>query len=93
VLGDDLGARVLGTTLRDRDDFPRDVADALVELAGADRVDFLISLGHILESFEERTDFLEDVPVADTVLVLQRLAEPRGLAGDLGPSPRLPDAA
>jgi hypothetical protein len=90
VLGDDVGARVLGTTLRDRDDFPHDVADALVELAGADRVDYAIALENILDSFEHRTDFLEDVPVADTVLVLQRLAEPRGLTVELEPSPLLP---
>ena len=88
VLGDDVGARVLGTTLRDRDDFPQDVADALVELAGADRVDYAIALEHILDSFEQRTDFLEDVPVADTVLVLQRLAEPRATSRSTSaPSP------
>jgi len=90
VLGDDVGARVLGTTLRDRDDFPPDVADALVELAGADRVDYAIALENILDSFEQRADFLEDVAVADTVLVLQRLAEPRGVAVELEPSPLLP---
>jgi hypothetical protein len=90
VLGDDVGARVLGTTLRDRDDFPQDVADALVELAGTDRVDYAIAVENILSSFEERTDFLEDVPVADTVLVLQRLAEQRGLAIELEASPLLP---
>jgi len=90
VLGDDLGARILGTTLRDTADFPPAVADALVELAGADRVDYQIALEDILESFEQRTDFLEDIPVADTVLVLQRLAAPRDLAIDLEPSPVLP---
>ena len=90
VLGDDVGARVLGSTLRDLDDFPQDVADALVELAGADRVDYAIAVENILGSFERRNDFLEDVPVADTVLVLQRLAEPRGLAIELDASPLLP---
>ena len=30
-----------------------------------------------------RDDFLEDVPVADTVLVLQALADERGLAVEL----------
>jgi predicted nucleotidyltransferase len=90
VLGDDVGARVLGSTLRDRDDFPSDVADALVELAGGDRVDYAIALDNILDSFERRADFLEDVPVADTVLVLQRLAEPRGVAVELEPSSLLP---
>jgi hypothetical protein len=90
VLGDNVGARVLGTTLRDTADFPSAVADALVEVAGADRVDYQISLEDILESFERRTDFLEDIPVADTVLVLQRLAAARDLAVDLAPSPVLP---
>jgi hypothetical protein len=90
VLGDNVGARVLGTTLRDTTDFPPAVADALVEVAGADRVDYQISLEDILESFEQRTDFLEDIPVADTVLVLQRLAAARDLAVDLAPSPVLP---
>ena len=37
----------------------------------------------MLESFERRTDYLEDVAVADTVLVLQALAEPRGMRADL----------
>jgi len=90
VLRDDVGARVLGATLRDRDDFPPDVADALVELAGGDRVDYAIALENILDSFEHRADFLEDVHVADTVLVLQGLAEQRGIAVELEPSPPLP---
>jgi hypothetical protein len=33
----------------------------------------------VLESFETREAFLEDLPAADTVLVLQALAERRGL--------------
>jgi hypothetical protein len=37
----------------------------------------------VLESFETRTEHLEDVPVADTVLVLQALAERRGLRAEL----------
>jgi hypothetical protein len=90
VLGDDVGARILGSTLRDRADFPAAVADALVEVAGTDRVDYQIALEHILDSFEQRTDFLEDIPVADTVLVLQRLAAARDLAVDLAPSALLP---
>ena len=45
----------------------------------------------MLESFETRDEYLEDIPVADTVLVLQALAERRGmaapLASDLLPRP------
>ena len=40
----------------------------------------------MLESFETRDSYLEDVPVADTVLVLQALAGRRGMADELGPS-------
>ncbi len=90
VLGDDVEARALGSTLRDLEDFPQPVADALVELAGADRIDYSLSLDSILESFEHRTEFLEDLPVADTVLVLQRLAAARDLVADLAPSAVLP---
>jgi hypothetical protein len=44
----------------------------------------------VLESFESRDDYLEDVPVADTVLVLQALARRRDLAIDLSESALLP---
>ena len=90
VLGEDVAARALGSTLRDLDDFPQPVADALVELAGADRIDYSISVETILGSFEQRTEFLEDVPVADTVLVLQALARAREAAVDLRASSVLP---
>jgi hypothetical protein len=90
VLGRDLEARVLASTLRDRDDFPRDVADALTTIAGEDRAGYLVAVEDVLDSFEQRDDFLEDVPVADTVLVLQLLAGRRDLAVDLPASSRLP---
>ncbi|HLY95454.1 MAG TPA: hypothetical protein VKP14_11470 [Gaiellaceae bacterium] len=91
VLGREHDALHVAGTLRERDDFPRDVADALAELAaGENRVEYAVAVESILDSFEQRTDFLEDVPVADTVLVLQALAAPRGLAIDLPASPLLP---
>jgi hypothetical protein len=90
VLGRDLDARRLASTLRDRDDFPRDVADALTTIAAGDRAGYLIAVEEILDSFEKRGEFLEDVPVADTVLVLQILAARRDVAVDLPPSDRLP---
>ncbi len=34
----------------------------------------------MLASFESRDEYLEDLPAADTVLVLQALAQRRGLA-------------
>ena len=43
----------------------------------------------MLASFVGREGYLEDVAVADTVLVLQALAARRGIAADLA-SPLLP---
>ena len=44
----------------------------------------------MLVSFEEREAYLEDIPVADTVVVLETLAAGRGLAAGLT-SPLLPN--
>jgi tetratricopeptide (TPR) repeat protein len=90
VLGRDVEARTVASTLRERDDFPRDVADALTTIAGLDRVEYVVAVEDVLESFEQRDEFLEDVPVADTVLVLQLLAARRDVAVDLPDSDRLP---
>ena len=90
VLRRDVEARVLAASLLERDDFPRDVAAALATVAAADRAGYLAAVADVLESFEMRTEFLEDVAVADTVLVLQVLAAQRGVAVDLPTSPRLP---
>jgi hypothetical protein len=90
VLGDDVQARTVGSTLRDAADFPPAVADAIVTVAASDRAGYLLAVEDILESFEQRTEFLEDVAVADTVLVLQLLAGARDAAVDLPASPRLP---
>jgi len=92
VLGRDPEARVVAETLTGRDDFPRDVAEALLMIAGLDRVEYAIALEDVLESFERRSEFLEDVRVADTVLVLQLLAAPRYLAVELPQSELLPPA-
>src|SRR5205814_3712717 len=69
VLGRDDEARRLAASLRDRDDFPRDVADAVTMIAAGDRAGYLVAVEDVLASFESRTDFLEDLAVADTVLV------------------------
>ena len=90
VLGRDHDARRVAGTLRDRDDFPRPVADALATIAAGDRIGYLVAVADVLESFETRDDYLEDVPVADTVLVLQALAAQRDLEVELPPSELLP---
>lgn len=89
VLGSDDEARPLAASLRDRDDFPSGVADALVALAEGDAGRYARAAADVLESFEIRDDYLEGVPVADTVLALQKLAERRRLAAELS-SPLLP---
>ena len=53
------------------------------------RPGYLIAVESVLASFERRDEYLEEIPVADTVLVLQALANRRGLAADLA-SPLLP---
>jgi tetratricopeptide (TPR) repeat protein len=89
VLGDDGGARGHADGLRVRDDFPRPVGDALAYLAAQDVLGYTGAVEEVLESFETRDDYLEDVPVADTVLVLQALARRRGIEAALS-SPLLP---
>lgn len=89
VLDQDEEARTLAISIRGRDDFPHDVADALSTLAAGDRPGYVPAVESVLESFEQRDEYLEDVPIADTVLVLQALAEPRHLVAELA-SPLLP---
>jgi len=85
VLHRDAEARVLAETLVGRDDFPRDVADALWMIAGFDRTEYAIAIENLIEDFEGRSEFLEGVRVADTILVLQVLAAEREMAVDLPP--------
>jgi hypothetical protein len=89
VLGSDPEARVLAAGLRTRDDFPVPVADALAFIAAGDPLGYIEAIETVLESFETREDYLEDLPVADTVAVLQALAARRDMAAELS-SPLLP---
>jgi hypothetical protein len=89
VLGDDEEARVHADAVRTRDDFPAAVGDALAYLAAQDVVGYAEAVEDVLASFETREEYLEDLPVADTVLVLQALARRRGIAAELS-SPLLP---
>jgi hypothetical protein len=83
VLGEWRQARIHADAIRIRDDFPRDVGDALATIAAEDVVGYVEAVESVLASFETRNAYLEDVPVADTVIVLQALAEKRNLAADL----------
>jgi len=83
-------ARHVAESLRERDDFPRDVADALAYIAAHDVVGYIEAVESVVDSFETRDDYLEDVAVADTALVLQELARRRGIEHQLPASPVLP---
>jgi tetratricopeptide (TPR) repeat protein len=83
VLGDDAEAGELAASLGGRDDFPQPVAKALQAVAERNAGAYEAAIRALLADFESRTEFLEDVPVADTVAVLQQLAAPRGIGVEL----------
>jgi hypothetical protein len=71
-------------------EFPEPVAAALQGIATHDRDAYGEAVKQVLESFEAREDYLEDIPVADTVVVLEALAARRVLGAGLR-SPLLPE--
>jgi hypothetical protein len=88
TLAEDAQALPLALELQ-KADFPYHVADALAALAAHDGEVYAAAAVRVLESFEAREEYLEDIPVADTVIVLEALAARRGLAPGLH-SPLLP---
>jgi hypothetical protein len=83
-------ARRVANSIHGADGFPEDVADALRMIAaGDDAIGYIEAVESVLASFDARDAYLEDVPVADTVLVLQALAARRDLTAELE-SPLLP---
>ena len=59
-----------------RDDFPHDVADALASIAAHDGDGYGEAVESVVASFESREEYLEDVAVADTALVLDGARAP-----------------
>ena len=53
---------------------PKGAGDALAFLTAQDEAGYTEAVEAVLVSFETRDEYLEDMPVADTVLVLQALA-------------------
>jgi hypothetical protein len=80
VRGNDKYAARLAEELAEDASFPPATAAALAALAYREPGRYRDALAAVLYDFEGRTAFLEDLPVADTVLVLEALAERRGLA-------------
>jgi hypothetical protein len=89
VLGEDEAALELGATLGGVDGFPVAVTETVAALAAGDTSGYEAAIGALVADFEGRTEFLEDTPVADTVLALQALARERGFEAALE-SPLLP---
>jgi tetratricopeptide (TPR) repeat protein len=83
VLGEWDEMRLHADYARTHEEFPNEVADALAFVAAEDVVGYVEAVEDVLESFAARDAYLEDVPVADTVLVLQALAARRGMAAAL----------
>jgi hypothetical protein len=90
TLAEDEPATAVAAGLRGAE-FPEPVADALSALAGHDHEGYAEAARRVLESFETREEYLEDIPVADTAIVLEALAARRGFAAGLG-GPLLPGA-
>jgi hypothetical protein len=89
VLERDEEAVPVASSLREAESFPEDVASALIGIASRDPETCDKAVRSVLRSFETRGEYLEDIPVADTVIVLQALADRRTIPVELS-SPLLP---
>ena len=80
VTGDDQSARAAAGGMRAGSPAFGRAADAIEALADADAGRYAIAVREIVTDFEGRDEHLTGVPIADTALMLERLAESRGLA-------------
>jgi hypothetical protein len=80
VEGDDGAAEDAAAGMRGASPAFARTADAIAALARRDGDAYGAALDAIVADFEGRDAHLTGVPIADTALMLERLAEPRGLA-------------
>ena len=90
ILGEDDAAAALAVTLTGAEAIPPAVIDSITTLAMRDAPAYQAAIAALVADFEARAEFLEDIPVADTVLALQALAEVREMDVPLA-SALLPD--
>ena len=83
VLEDDAAAAAVVPTLSGAESIPPAVTATLGALAVGDAAGYATAISELVADFEARDEFLEDVPVADTVLALQVLAAERGVVVEL----------
>jgi hypothetical protein len=89
VDGDDELARKAAERMRGDSAAFGHAADAASALARHDADAYRAAVTAIVADFASRSEHLTGVPIADTAVVLERLAAPRGLAADVE-SPLLP---
>lgn len=92
VQGDDAAAARAAAAMREGGDAFARTADALVALAGGEGDAYAAAVVAIVRDFEGRDAHLTGVPIADTALMLEALAAPRGLAARPS-SPLMPTAS
>jgi hypothetical protein len=80
VQGDDEVARAAAAGMRTEDPAFTRTGAAIDALARGDGEGYAAAVGGIVADFEERDNHLTGVPFADTAVMLERLARPRGLA-------------
>jgi hypothetical protein len=77
VLGNDDEASILARSLAGEEAIPPAVAASVEALARRDAPAYETAIRALVDDFEARDAYLEDIPVADTVLALQALAAER----------------
>jgi hypothetical protein len=80
ILGEDDAAVAAADGMRAGSPAFGRAADAITALADGDRAGYEAAVAAIVTDFTAREEHLTGVRIADTALMLERLAEPRGLA-------------
>jgi hypothetical protein len=89
--GDDGTAKGSAALMRHGSEAFARAADAIASLCERDEIGYAVSIKAIVSDFEARPRHLTAVPIADTALMLERLARRRGIKADVE-SPLLPGA-
>lgn len=89
VVGDDSGARRWGEAMATGGEAFERTARAITALALRDGRSYTAALGDVVRDFEQRQSHLTGVKIADTALMLERLAAARGMASGIE-SPLMP---
>ncbi len=80
VRGDDAAAARSAEAMREGGDAFSRAAEALAALAAPDQERYRLAVAAIVADFEARDAHLTGVPIADTALMMEALAERRGMA-------------